>query len=93
LLFDDRGNRMSPSFSVKDSVRYPFYVSSALLRGRKANAGSVLRVSAADLEATVLKALGQKFEVLGESKGLTPADLVDHKVPAWCLTRSTSSSP
>ena len=80
LLFDDRGNRMSPSFSVKGGVRYPFYVSSALLKGRKAEAGSVLRASAADLEATVLQALRQKFEVLGESNGLTPADLVDHKL-------------
>ena len=71
---------MSPSFSVKNGVRYPFYVSSALLRGRKAEAGSVLRASAADLEATVLQALRQKFEVLGESNGLTPADLVDHKL-------------
>jgi DNA invertase Pin-like site-specific DNA recombinase len=80
LLFDDRGNRMSPSFSVKDSVRYPFYVSSALLKGRKADAGSVLRVSAANLEATVLQALRQKFEGLDENNSLTPADLVDHKV-------------
>jgi len=38
------GNRMSPSFAVKGSVRYPFYVSSALLKGRQADAGSVLRV-------------------------------------------------
>jgi len=32
-LYDDRGNRMSPSFSTKNGVRYRFYVSSALLRG------------------------------------------------------------
>ncbi len=31
-LFDDKGNRMSPSFSSKNGVRYRFYVSSALLR-------------------------------------------------------------
>lgn len=42
-LFDDKGNRMSPSFSSKNGVRYRFYVSSALLRGRKAAAGSVKR--------------------------------------------------
>jgi hypothetical protein len=71
---------MSPSFSVKDGVRYPFYVSSALLNGRKAAAGSVLRASAADIEATVLQALRQKFAVFGENDGLTPADLVGHKV-------------
>jgi hypothetical protein len=61
-------------------VRYPFYVSSALLKGRKAEAGSVLRTSAADLEATVLLALRQKFEALGENNGLTTADLIEHKV-------------
>src|ERR1700682_1507529 len=38
-LYDDRGNRMSPSFSNKNGVRYRFYVSSALLRGRKEAAG------------------------------------------------------
>ena len=34
-LYDDKGNLMSPSFSIKNGVRYRFYVSSALLRGRK----------------------------------------------------------
>ena len=56
-LYDDRGNRMSPSFSSKNGVRYRFYVSSALLRGRKTEAGSVGRVPAADIESTVLAAL------------------------------------
>ena len=45
-LYDDKGNRMSPSFSTKNGVRYRFYVSSALLRGRKAAAGSVGRIAA-----------------------------------------------
>jgi site-specific DNA recombinase len=40
-LFDDKGNLMGPSFSTKNGVRYRFYVSSALLKGRKAAAGSV----------------------------------------------------
>src|ERR1700682_3911731 len=56
-LYDDRGNRMSPSFSAKNGVRYRFYVSSALLRGRKADVGSVGRVPAAEIESTVLAAL------------------------------------
>ena len=61
LIYDDRGNRMSPSFSVKNGVRYPFYVSSALLRGRKAQAGSVARVSAAEIETAVQLAVRQKM--------------------------------
>ena len=56
-LYDDRGNRMSPSFSAKNGVHYRFYVSSALLRGRKADVGSVRRVPAAEIESTVLAAL------------------------------------
>jgi site-specific DNA recombinase len=73
-------SRRRPSFSVKGGVRYQFYVNSALLKGRKSEAGSVLRVSATAPEATVLQVVRQKFEVLGENNGLTPADLVDHKV-------------
>jgi site-specific DNA recombinase len=56
-LYDDKGNRMSPSFSTKNGVRYRFYVSSALLRGRKAAAGSVGRVPATEIEGTVLNAV------------------------------------
>ena len=65
-LYDDRGNLMSPSFSSKNGVRYRFYVSSALLRGRKTEAGSVGRVPAAEIESTVLAAL-KMHQNLGES--------------------------
>jgi site-specific DNA recombinase len=64
-LYDDRGNLMSPSFSSKNGVRYRFYVSSALLRGRKAEAGSVGRVPATEIESAVctgLKALQKENE-------------------------------
>jgi site-specific DNA recombinase len=56
-LYDDKGNLMGPSFSSKKGVRYRFYVSSALLRGRKAGVGSVGRVSAVQVEKAVLSAL------------------------------------
>src|SRR5580692_7908827 len=58
-LYDDKGNRMSPSFSSKNGVRYRFYVSSALLRGRKTAAGSVSRIAATEIESAVLDALRQ----------------------------------
>src|SRR3979409_2404226 len=56
-LYDDRGNRMSHSFSTKNGVRYRFYVSSALLRGRKTEAASVARSFAAEIESAVLAGL------------------------------------
>ena len=51
---------MSPSFSTKNGVRYRFYVSATLLRGRKAECGSLGRVSATEIESAVIGALRQK---------------------------------
>jgi hypothetical protein len=60
-LFDDKGNRMGPSFSSKNGVRYRFYVNSAL-RGRTHNAGSVARISAPEIEGLVEAALSEKLQ-------------------------------
>ena len=60
-LFDDRGNLMSPSHAVKKGVRYRYYVSTALVQGRKAEAGSVARVPAQEIEALVLGALRERL--------------------------------
>ena len=70
-LYDDKGNVMSPSFSSKKGVRYRFYVSSALLRGRKATVGSVGRVSAAQIEDAVRSALA----LHGQTEGLDQESL------------------
>ncbi len=56
-LFDDRGNAMSPTHANKGGVRYRYYISQALLQGRKAEAGSVSRVGALDVETLVMTAL------------------------------------
>ena len=61
-LFDDKGNRMGPSFSVKNGVRYRFYVSTAL-RGKPHTAGSVTRVSAPEIESLVEAALTEKLQL------------------------------
>jgi site-specific DNA recombinase len=58
LLYDDRGNRMSPSHVRKaDGRRYRYYVSQALLQGRPESAGTVRRVSAHAIEALVERAV------------------------------------
>lgn len=48
---------MSPSHTNKAGIRYRYYVSQALLQHRKAEAGSLARVSAPEIEAAVLSAL------------------------------------
>jgi hypothetical protein len=57
LIFDDRGNPMSPTHANKKGVRYRYYISHALLQRRKEHAGSVPRVPAPEVEALVCEAL------------------------------------
>jgi DNA invertase Pin-like site-specific DNA recombinase len=78
LLFDDRGNRMSPSFSTNQGVRYFFYVSAALLRGGSHKAGSLPRASATPLEQTVMKIVYQHSGKLDEA--LSDRDLLEDLV-------------
>jgi site-specific DNA recombinase len=56
-IFDDLGNRMTPSHSNKRGVRYRYYVSHALIQGRKRQAGSVRRIPAVEIEDLVLRAV------------------------------------
>ncbi len=82
-LFDDSGNRMSPSYSTKNGVRYRFYVSTALLRGRKSEAGSLSRISAIELEAAVLGAVRDNQQDDGQ--------LSDVALVETCVERVTVS--
>ena len=58
-LYDDRGHRMSPSHAAKGGRRWRYYVSQALLKGRKQEAGSVTRVPAAEIEKRVMEAVAE----------------------------------
>ena len=66
LLFDDHGNCMSPSFTSKRGVRYRFYVNSAILTARGSRGASVRRVSAPELEESIVTALRERFPQTGE---------------------------
>ena len=54
-LFDDRGNRMSPTHARKGGIKYRYYLSSALIDGRSEQAGRVSRVPAAEIETIVAR--------------------------------------
>src|ERR1700688_3335882 len=58
-LYDDGGNRMSPTWARKGSKRWRYYVSQAAPQGEKSKAGSVVRVPAADVETLVTEALSK----------------------------------
>ena len=63
---------MSPSFTVKRGVRYCCYVSSAVLKGRKSQAGSRTRVSSDVVEDAVKRVL---HEHVPETIGQSPQDI------------------
>src|SRR5467141_302771 len=62
-IFDDQGNRMSPSHARKGGVKYRYYLSSALLQGMAGGAGSVRRVPAADIEALVVRSVREHLKL------------------------------
>jgi site-specific DNA recombinase len=68
-LFDDRGNRMSPTHANKRGVRYRYYVSHALLQNRKADAGSI--VPAPEIETLVCEGVRRHLIELGDEEPAT----------------------
>ncbi len=89
-IFDDRGNRMSPTHSNKLGVRYRYYVSHALLQQRKAEAGSIARVPAPEIEAFVLDGVRKHRASIGEVEHPTTIadrDLIERHVDSVIVKR------
>jgi hypothetical protein len=76
-IFDDRGNRMTPSYAQKNGKRYRYYLSSALSQGRAERAGSVRRIPAPEIETLVI---GAVRKCLKESTPATDYDLINTNV-------------
>ena len=53
LIYDERGNRFSPSFSVKKGRRYHYYVSQAVLQQREDKRGQIARIPAREIEGLI----------------------------------------
>jgi len=62
-IFDDRGNRMSPTHVRKGGIKYRYYLSSALLQGAAERAGSVRRVPAAEIDALVARSVRDRLDL------------------------------
>ncbi|MGE3991516.1 recombinase family protein [Pseudorhodoplanes sp.] len=80
FLYDDRGNRMSPTYAIKKGVRYPFYVSTALLKGRKNQAGTISRISATEIETTTITMLRKHAQNARDDSALPPREMIEHLV-------------
>jgi site-specific DNA recombinase len=79
-IYDDRGNRMSPTHSNKRGVRYRYYVSHALLQNRKDEAGRVTRVPAPEVEHLVLDSIRAHLRSAELSIPAGDRDLIERHV-------------
>lgn len=75
-IFDDRGNRMTPSHTTKKGVRYRYYVSNAVLQKRDDKIGSISRVPAVEIEKLVLQALRTQHETQTPSESDGDSDIL-----------------
>jgi site-specific DNA recombinase len=93
-IFDDRGNRMSPSHARKRGIKYRYYLSSALLDGRPTKAGSVSRVPASEVETVVVKAVREhlKLEEPHEPDSIIKTHVTRVEVQADQLTIQLATS-
>ena len=81
-IFDERGNRMTPSYAVKNGVRYRYYISAALIQGQPDKAAKLSRVPATEIEKLILSAvrnhLSKKSHNKVEAEG--PGSLTDKEL-------------
>ncbi len=54
LIFDDNGNKMTPSHSNSHNRRYRYYVSQAIKKYNKNQAGSISKIPAGEIEKFVI---------------------------------------
>jgi site-specific DNA recombinase len=53
LVYDDQGNRFTPSHAVKKGKRYRYYVSQAVIQHRRGTPGTPVRIPAHEIEHLV----------------------------------------
>jgi hypothetical protein len=71
-IFDERGNRMTPSYAVKNTVRYRYYISAALIQGQPDKAATLNRIPAAEIETLIISTL--RKHLAGESNNRVEAE-------------------
>ncbi len=68
-LFNDAGERMTPTYAVKNGVRYRYYISVSAMQSRARTSSSVHRVHAESIETAVIDALQDARRAQGEMDG------------------------
>ena len=90
-IFDEQGNRMSPTHSNKGGVRYRYYVSHSMLQGRRTSRGALVRVPGPELDATVVAGIRQQLHQcdVGEAIPNNDRELVERYLDRIVLKTDT----
>lgn len=85
ILYDDRGNRMSPTHTKKGNKRYRYYVSQALIQHCDSEAGSIARIAAETIESAIITTLQR---VISDTQKLLK--IIGYEKPVLALIKSLS---
>ena len=69
LLFDEAGERLTPTWSVKKGTRYRYYVSTSLVKGGSKVHSTRRRIPAGNLESIVMERIRNFLSSRGEMLG------------------------
>ena len=98
-IYDERGNRMTPTYATKNGVRYRYYISASLVQGGTGSRQKLDRIPAAEIEKVVADAvrkhLGETPEGSGDDQGVISSnvDRVDVKRGHLAIQLSTPQVP
>jgi site-specific DNA recombinase len=92
LIFDDKGQRLSPTHAVKKGKRYRYYVSTALITGGRGERPMGRRLPAGDVESLTLDRMRGFFASAKEVSDAVAPLGVDAQTQRALLERSTTLS-
>lgn len=68
-IYDERGNRMTPTYVTKNGVRYRYYISASLVQGGTGSPQKLDRLPAAEIEKVVADAVRKHIGNTQEKSG------------------------
>jgi DNA invertase Pin-like site-specific DNA recombinase len=66
MIFDEAGERLTPTWSIKKSTRYRYYVSTSLVKGNDRTRSTRRRIPAGNLEAIIIDRMRKFLSSRGE---------------------------
>jgi site-specific DNA recombinase len=98
-IYDERGNRMTPTYAIKNGVRYRYYISASLVQGGAGSRQKLDRLPAVEMEKIIANAIRKHVGNMQEGSGDDPevissnVDRVDVKRGHLAIRLSTPRVP